>query len=224
MDRSTASSRLARPAPPVGDPATAAAGVPGSRAIIHPAWLRITHWVNVLAVFVMVASGWRVYNAAPLFDWQFPKVLTLGGWLGGALQWHFAGMWLLGLNGLCYVGLNLASRRVGAKFLPLGPAEVRRDFAAALRGRLSHADPRHYNAVQKLAYLGIVADLALLVLSGLVLWKPVQFPLLHDAMGGYDTARFVHFFAMGFLVCFVAGHVAMVALFPRTLLAMVRGR
>jgi len=191
---------------------------------IHPGWLRAAHWLNAMAVLVMVASGWRVYNAAPLFTFRFPGEATLGGWLGGALQWHFAGMWLLGLNGLAYLLLNLGSGRFAHKFFPLRAGELWRDLRAALRGRLAHSDPRHYNGLQRLAYLFVIADLALLVLSGLVLWKSVQFPLLREAMQGYEGARLVHFLAMAALMAFVAGHLFMVALVPRTLIAMIRGR
>lgn len=198
--------------------------VVGIVAPVHPRWLRITHWLNALAVLVLVASGWRIYNAAPFLDFRFPKDITLGGWLAGAVQWHFAAMWLLAANGLIHLAFNVASGRAWRKFLPLSPRAVWRDLRAALAGRLSHADPAHYNAVQKAAYLFVWADLALLVLSGLVLWKNVQFPLLRELMGGYEAARRVHFFAMAALVAFVAVHLAMVALVPRTLLAMIRGR
>jgi thiosulfate reductase cytochrome b subunit len=192
---------------------------------IHPMWLRLTHWVNVLAVVVMVTSGWRIFNASPFWEGvAFPKGLTLGGWLGGALQWHFAAMWLLAANGLLYLGFNLASGRFARKFFPVSPRGVWADLMAALRGKLAHDDLRHYNAVQRAAYLFVVLDLIVLVLSGLVLWKSVQFPVLRDLMGGYEAARRVHFFAMLLLVAFVAVHLAMVALVPRTLLAMLRGR
>lgn len=191
---------------------------------IHPAWLRVAHWLNAVAVLVMVGSGWRVYNASPLFAFRFPREVTLGGWLGGALQWHFAGMWLLFINGLVYLALNLASGRFGRKFFPLTAGDLLRDLRAALRGRLAHADPHTYNGLQRAAYLFVIVDLALLVLSGLVLWKSVQFPLLREAMGGYDGAREVHFIAMAALLAFVAVHLIMVALVPRTLIAMIRGR
>ena len=204
--------------------AIARATVPASSLTIHPLWLRASHWLNAVAVVVMVSSGWRVYNASPLFDFRFPREVALGGWLGGALQWHFAGMWLLVLNGLVYLTLNVLSGRFQHKFFPLRPAAVWSDLRAALRGRLSHADPRHYNGLQRVAYLGVMLDLLVLVLSGLVLWKSVQFPLLRELMGGYDVARRIHFIAMAALVAFVAGHLSMVALVPRTLIAMVRGR
>ena len=190
---------------------------------IHPGWLRLTHWLNALAVVLLVMSGWRIYNASPLFDFRFPNEITLGGWLGGALQWHFAAMWLLGINGIVYVLCNVASGRLQRKFFPLTPRAIFADFLAALRGRLSHADPHQYNAVQRAAYLFVIIDVALLVMSGLVLWKSVQFPLLRELLGGYETARLVHFFTMGALVAFVAVHLVMVALVPRSLLTMIRG-
>jgi thiosulfate reductase cytochrome b subunit len=190
---------------------------------IHPLWLRVTHWLNVLAVVILLTSGWRIYNAAPLFDFRFADSITLGGWLGGTLQWHFAAMWLLAANGTVYLLLNLGSGRLSRRFFPLSPLAVFADLLDAMRGRLSHADPRHYNAVQRAVYLFAIVDSVLLVISGLVLWKSVQFPLLRELLGGYETARRVHFFAMVALVTFVAVHLTMVALVPRTLRAMVRG-
>lgn len=197
---------------------------PSNRSAIHPLWLRLTHWVNALAVLILVASGWRIYNADPLFDFRFADALTLGGWLAGALQWHFAAMWVLVANGLVYLLVNLASGRLRRRFLPITPGAVFVDLEAALRGRLAHADPRHYNAVQRVAYLFVILASVLAVISGLVLWKSVQFPLLRELLGGYETARYVHFFAMAGLVAFVAVHLVMVALVPRTLLSMIRGR
>ena len=192
--------------------------------LVHPLWLRLTHWINALALLLLVTSGWRIYNASPIFEFKFPKTITLGGWLGGALQWHFAAMWLLVANGLLYLVLNLATGRFRNKLLPVRPGEVVADLQAALRGALSHADPARYNAVQKAAYVGVIALLALVVLSGLAIWKPVQFAVLAALMGGFDTARVVHFFAMSGLVLFLVVHVVMVALVPRTLVAMLRGR
>ena len=188
---------------------------------IHPLWMRITHWLNALAVLVLVTSGWRIYDASPLFDFEFPTAITLGGWLGGALQWHFAAMWLLAINGLIYLALNVASGRLWRKFFPLSPAGIWRDALAAVRGKLSHADPRRYNNVQRLAYLFVMVDIAVLVLSGLVLWKSVQFAGLRELLGGYEFARRIHFCAMAALVAFVAVHLVMVALVPRTLLTML---
>lgn len=193
------------------------------RATIHPVWLRLTHWLNALAVLIMVGSGWQIYDASPLFHFRFPPEITLGGWLAGAIQWHFAAMWLLAANGMLYLALNLLSGRLRRTFFPLSAGAILADLKAALRGRLSHADLRHYNAVQRFAYLFAVIDILLLVLSGLVLWKSVQFPILRTLLGGYDTARYIHFFAMAGLAAFVAVHLVMVAVVPRSLLTMIRG-
>ncbi|CAN5613867.1 cytochrome b/b6 domain-containing protein [soil metagenome] len=197
---------------------------PAATRPIHPGWLRVVHWLNAVAVLVMVTSGWRIYNASPFLDFSIPADLTLGGWLGGAIQWHFAGMWLLAVNGLVYLAMNIVTGRMRRKFFPISVALIWRDMAAALRGKLSHADPRQYNGVQRAAYLFVMLDLIVLVLSGLVLWKSVQFGLLRELMGGYESARRVHFFAMALLVAFVAVHLLMVALVRKTLLTMIRGR
>ncbi|GBU13818.1 membrane protein [Enterobacterales bacterium] len=197
---------------------------PSKPEVVHPLWLRLTHWFNALAVLIMVTSGWQIYNASPLFDFSFSRSLTLGGWLGGGIQWHFAGMWLFGLNGLFYLLMNIVTGRMKRKFWPLTPRGILRDLGAALRGKLAHADLRHYNMVQRAAYVFVMFDGIILVLSGLVVWKSVQFPLLRELLGGFDTARYVHFLAMASLVGFVALHLVMVALVPKTLLAMLRGR
>lgn len=192
--------------------------------IVHPGWLRAMHWLNALAVMVLMMSGWRIYNATAFLGFGIPGDITLGGWLGGALQWHFAAMWVLGINGLLYLLFNLSTGRLLRRFFPLSPRAVLADLMQALKGRLVHADPTHYNMVQRLAYLFVMLDSLVLVLSGLVLWKSVQFPLLRELMGGYEGARLVHFFAMAALAAFVVVHLVMVALVPRTLVYMVRGR
>ena len=191
---------------------------------IHPVWLRVTHWLNAIAMLLLIMSGWRIYDAAPFFAFVIPKNLTLGGWLGGAIQWHFAAMWLLVGNGIVYLACNALGGRLFRKFFPLSPREFVSDLLSALRGRLSNADPRQYNTVQRLAYLFVIADAVLLVMSGLVLWKSVQFPILRELLGGYEATRRVHFLAMSALVAFVGVHLVMVALVPRTLLTMIRGR
>jgi thiosulfate reductase cytochrome b subunit len=193
------------------------------KTITHPLWLRASHWINLIAIAIMVLSGWRIYNASPIFAFRFPNRITLGGWLGGALLWHFAAMWLLFANGLFYLLMNIVSGRFRSRFLPIRLKDLARDFLAALRGKLAHDKPDDYNAVQKLAYLFVIADVILLVLSGLVVWKSVQFPLLRDLMGDYDNARIVHFFAMAALLAFFSVHVVMVALVPKTLITMIRG-
>ncbi len=195
----------------------------GSITRIHPLTVRVTHWVNALAVLIMVMSGWRIYDASPLFDFVIPQGVTLGGWLAGALLWHFAAMWVLAINGVVYVAYGIFSGHFRRSMFPLSPAALVRDVAGALRGRLHH-ELGAYNAVQRFAYLGVIAVLFVLVLSGLAIWKPVQFQHIAALMGGYEGARRVHFFAMSLLVVFVAVHVALVILVPRTFLPMWTGR
>jgi thiosulfate reductase cytochrome b subunit len=191
--------------------------------VIHPLAVRATHWVNAFAMACMLMSGWAIYNASPLFDFRFPAWATVGGWLGGSIAWHFAAMWLLLLNGLAYVGYGLASGHFRRHFLPVTPGEVLHDAALAARLKLAHV-PGSYNAVQRLSYLGVLALAALAVASGLSIWKPVQFDTLVDLFGGYDFARRVHFFAMAGICLFIAVHLLLVVLVPRTLWPMFSGR
>jgi thiosulfate reductase cytochrome b subunit len=217
MPSKTASAISAR----VPDAASRSAGV------IHPRWVRITHWINVIAMFVMVTSGWRIYNASPLFPFTFPPAITIGDefdGLQGALLWHFAAMWLLAVNGVIYVTLGILSGRFRRKLLPIRPAEVIRDLRAAFAGRLSHEDLSVYNAVQRLLYAGVIVAGIVMVLTGVSIWKPVQFQELAAVFGGYDAARFVHFFAMATIVGFLAIHVILAILVPKSLRAMILGR
>jgi thiosulfate reductase cytochrome b subunit len=195
-----------------------------TRLVIHPLWVRVTHWINALAMLMMIGSGWQIYNASPLFGFEFPTQIALGNWLAGALLWHFAAMWLLVINGVVYLALGFATGRLRRKLLPIRPNEVARDFVAACRGKLSHADHSVYNAVQKTLYVGILLTGVVIVLSGLSIWKPVQFQSLTSFFGGYDTARYVHFGAMTAIVTFLIVHVALAILVPKSLRAMIVGR
>jgi thiosulfate reductase cytochrome b subunit len=192
--------------------------------VIHPLYVRITHWINALAVLLMIGSGWQIYNASPLFAFTFPKGLTLGGWLAGGLLWHFAAMWLFIANGLVYVMLGLLTGRFRRKLWPIRPVDVVRDLGAALGGRLGHDDLARYNAVQKALYSGVLLAGAVIVASGFAIWKPVQLQELTALFGGYEGARLVHFFAMGAMVWFLVVHVVMAVLVPKSLRAMIRGR
>jgi thiosulfate reductase cytochrome b subunit len=191
---------------------------------IHPLVVRLTHWINAAAVLTMIASGWQIYNASPLFPFAFPRSITLGGWLAGALQWHFAAMWLLVINGLVYVSYGIVSGHFRRKLLPISPGAVLGDLVGALRGRLAHDDLSVYNAAQRAAYLALIIALAVLVASGLAIWKPVQLHWLAKLMGDYEGARLLHFFAMTTVAVIVLVHVVMVALVPRTFPTMVTGR
>jgi thiosulfate reductase cytochrome b subunit len=204
---------------------------------LHPAIVRVTHWLNAIAIFIMIGSGWRIYNNDPIFAWiNFPLFATLGGdpdltyklngdvGFSNALLWHFAAMWLLVVNGLVYVGYGLVSGRFRRKLLPISPREIIATVGAALRLKLVHDDISVYNAIQKLLYLGILFVLALIVLSGLAIWKPVQFQELTAFFGGFQGARLVHFLCMSAIVGFILIHVSLALLVPSTLLAMVTGR
>ena len=192
--------------------------------LVHPLAVRLTHWVNALAVGVMIASGWQIYNASPLFAFTFPAWATLGGWLGGGLLWHFAAMWLLAANGILMLAYGLVSGRYRKKLLPITPSALVADTRAALGGRLAHDDIANYNAVQKLLYAGVIALLVLLVLSGASIWKPVQFASLAALFGGYEGARLVHFLAMSGVALFIVVHVAMALLVPSSMRAMIAGK
>jgi thiosulfate reductase cytochrome b subunit len=182
----------------------------------------------------MIGSGWRIYNSEPLFDFEFPVWMTLGGWpevsqhwhneegLAGALQWHFVAMWLLFVNFLVYLVYGLMSGHFRRDFWPVWPHEVMRDLRAALGGRLVH-NVGERNAVQRELDLGVIAIIVLTLLSGLSIWKPVQFQELTAVFGGYDAARYVHFFCMAAIVVFLVVHLTL-TLVPKVLPPMITGR
>jgi len=192
--------------------------------IIHPLWVRVSHGISIVAMFVMIGSGWQIYNASPLFSFTFPRGITLGGWLAGALLWHFAAMWLLVVNGIVYLVLGVLTGHFGRKLLPIRLRDIVADLRAALTLRLSHDDLSVYNAVQKLFYVGVILAMVIVVASGLAIWKPVQFRELTLLFGGYDAARYVHFFAMAAIVGFLVVHIALAVIFPKSLRAMITGR
>ena len=192
--------------------------------VIHPLWVRVTHWINALAMIVMIGSGWQIYNASPIFNFEFPEQVTIGGWLAGGIMWHFAAMWLLVANGLVYLVLGFSTGRFKRKLLPIRPREVIADIKAALTFRLSHEDLSVYNAVQRILYLGVILAAIVIVLSGLSIWKPVQLQELTFVFGGYDNARIVHFLAMSAIAAFLVIHVVLAILVPKSLRAMVTGR
>src|ERR1700753_2210674 len=192
--------------------------------VIQPAWVRAMHWTNAVAMILMIMSGWQIYNASPLFSFRFSHSITLGGWLGGALLWHFAAMWLLMVNGLVYLITGFATGRFRRKLFPITPTGVLSDVKAALTFKLAHDDLSKYNYVQKLLYAGIIVVGVVIVLSGLSIWKPVPLQWLTALLGGYEPARYVHFFCMSLIVAFLVVHVALALLVPKSLRAMIIGR
>ncbi len=192
------------------------------KVYVHTLFVRVFHWVNALGITLMIMSGWRIYNASPLFDFRFPSGITLGGWLGGALQWHFAAMWLLVVNFLIYVIVGFASGHFRKRFTPVSPSSVLGDMTRALNGRLPHSTIT-YNAVQKAAYIGVLLAIVLTIVSGAVVWKPVQLQEMGILLGGYEGARLVHFLGMTAICAFIVLHLTLVALVPSTLIPMIVG-
>ena len=202
-------------------------------------WLvRVTHWVTVVALPLMVASGLRIFDAYPAFarkgepfccypfaGREVPVSLTLGGWLAGARHWHFAVMWILVANALVYIGFlifrgewrELAPRRGDAR----GAWEMLRFYLGV---RPDHPRQGKHNALQRVAYFAMPVVTAVIVLSGIAIWKPVQLHWLTMLFGGYVWARYIHFVGMVLLVLLVLGHVFMVfAVDPYALRSMVTG-
>jgi thiosulfate reductase cytochrome b subunit len=191
---------------------------------LHPLPVRVMHWINAITIFVMIGSGWKIYDDEVLFGWlHFPDWLTLGQWAQHGLLWHFAGMWVFVINGLCYLVYTFATGRFVRMLLPLRWPELKATIVDALHFKLGHADTTKYNAVQKLLYMGVMTIGVLAVLSGLSLWKPIQFSGLLALFGDFQTARLVHFFCMSGIVGFITVHVALALLVPKTLVAMLTG-
>ncbi|MGC8469015.1 MAG: cytochrome b/b6 domain-containing protein [Acetobacteraceae bacterium] len=189
---------------------------------IHPWPLRLMHWLNALALVIMIGSGWQIYDAHQLFRFAIPPSVTIGEWLAGAIAWHFAAMWLFVLNGLAYLAWGTVSGHFRRRFLPLSPRAVLRDLWLAATFRLPHR-PGRYNAVQRLLYLGVLACGTLSVVTGLAFWKPVQLWWLSDLLGGFRETRFLHFAAMSGIVAFLAVHLVLVAAVPKVLAPMITG-
>jgi thiosulfate reductase cytochrome b subunit len=191
---------------------------------LHPLPLRIMHWTNAIAIFIMIGSGWKIYNDDVIFGFlHFPDAVVIGKWAQHGLQWHFFGMWIFVLNGLAYLSYGLATGRFRRKLLPISIREILATVGDALRFRLRHDDLTHYNAVQKILYLGVMCVGVLIVISGLALWKPVQFSELAALFGSFQTIRLVHFLCMSAIVAFVVIHVTLALLVPQSLLAMITG-
>jgi len=189
---------------------------------IHPWPLRLMHWLNAVAIIMMIGSGWQIYNASPLFSFNIPEALAIGGWLGAGIAWHLAFLWLLLANGTAYLIWGISSGHFKRKLWPISPSAVAREIFAALRFKLPH---QHgvYNAVQRLLYVGVIFAGFVVVISGLGIWKPVQLWFFTDLCGGYFIARYVHFFAMAAIVAFLIVHILLVIMVPRVLPPMILG-
>ena len=182
------------------------------------------HWTNAVAMFIMIGSGWKIYNDEVIFGWlHFPEFLTIGKWAQHGLQWHFFGMWIIVLNGIAYVSYGFATGRFRRMLLPIRWSEVLHTTKDTLRLRFAHDDLTKYNAVQKLLYIGVICAAILIVISGLAIWKPIQFSELLPLFGSFQNARLVHFLCMSAIVLFIAVHIILALLVPRTLISMITG-
>ena len=203
---------------------------------LHPGVLRAMHWINALAMLIMIGSGWTIYNDQPLFSFiDFPEPIAIGGipdiayklhgdgGMGGALLWHFAAMWVLIVNGLMYLGYGLTTGRFRRMLLPIRSRDVMVTIRETLRFHVAHEDLTVYNAVQKILYIGVMGLVIVQVLIGLALWKPVQLAWLVALFGGFQTARYLHFLGMVGICAFLAIHVTLSLLVPRTMVNMVLG-
>src|SRR5215831_9703031 len=191
---------------------------------LHPLAVRIMHWTNAVAMLIMITSGWKIYNDEVIFGWlHFPEAITLGKWAQHGLQWHFFGMWILAINGTIYLIYGFVTGRFREKLLPIRPGEIVTTIGDALRFRLNHDDLTHYNAVQKVLYVGIILVGIVAVISGLAIWKPIQFSELTSLFYDFQTARLVHFLCMSAIVGFLVVHVTLALVVPHTLVAMVTG-
>jgi thiosulfate reductase cytochrome b subunit len=191
---------------------------------LHPVPVRIMHWINAVAIFIMIGSGWKIYDDDIIVSFlRFPDSIVIGKWAQYGLEWHFFGMWIFVLNGLAYISYGIATGRFRRKLFPISIREVFVTIGEALRFRLRHDDLTHYNAVQKVLYLGVMMVGILIVISGLALWKPVQFSELANLFGSFQNIRLVHFLCMSAIVAFIVVHVTLALLVPQSLVAMLTG-
>ncbi len=191
---------------------------------LHPVPVRVMHWLNALAMFVMVGSGWGIYNDDVIINGvHFGPDWRIGSWAAESLLWHFAFMWVLVVNGLAYLGYGLVTGRLRERLFPIRLHDIAHTIRDTLRFKLAHEDLTTYNAVQKLLYLVVIVAGVGQVVTGLAIWKPVQFSGLVRLLGGFQTARELHFAGMAVIVGFAAVHVALALLVPSTLWAMLTG-
>lgn len=197
--------------------------LPRSRRL-HPWPVRIMHWVNAFAMLVMIGSGWGIYNDSVIFHgFEFPRGIVLGSWAAQSLLWHFAGMWLLVLNGAAYLIYGFATGRFRERLLPIRVGDVLQTIRDTLRLKIAHEDITIYNGVQKILYVVVILAGIAQVVTGLAIWKPVQFSGLVSLLGGFQAARLLHFGGMAIIVGFVVVHVLLAILVPKTLWAMLTG-
>lgn len=191
---------------------------------LHPWPVRIMHWINAATMLVMIGSGWSIYDDDVIIGGlHFSKFWRLGDWAAWSLNWHFAGMWLLVVNGAAYLAYGFLTGRFRKRLLPIRLPDVVHTIRDTLRFRFAHDDLTVYNAVEKLLYILVILAGISQVITGLAIWKPVQFSGLVSLLGGFQATRILHFTGMAVIVGFLAVHVGLAILVPRTLWAMLNG-
>jgi thiosulfate reductase cytochrome b subunit len=191
---------------------------------LHPAPVRIMHWINAVAMLVMITSGWGIYDDNVIIrGFHFGQFWRLGDWAAWSLNWHFAGMWLLAINGLVYLAYGVITGRFSERFLPIRLSDLTHTVTDTLRFKIEHEDITVYNAVQKVLYIGVILVGIVQVVTGLAIWKPVQFSGLVWLLGGFQSARVLHFLGMALIFGFLIVHVVLAMLVPKTLWAMLAG-
>ncbi len=191
---------------------------------LHPIPVRVMHWINAVAMVTMIGSGWGIYNDSVIFHFiYFPHAVRIGGWAAESLLWHFAAMWLLAINGLAYLLYGLATGRFRERLLPIRMHDLVQTVRDTLHFKIEHNDLTIYNAVQKVLYIVVILAGIWQVVTGLAVWKPIQFSGLADLLGGFQGARLAHFLGMAVIVGFLVVHVALSLLVPSTLWAMLTG-
>jgi thiosulfate reductase cytochrome b subunit len=191
---------------------------------LHPLPVRLMHWTNALAMIIMIMSGWGIYDDYVIIPGlHFSEAFRLGSWAAPSLLWHFAGMWLLAANGLAYLVYGTLTGRLRERMLPIRLGELTQTVRDTLHLKIEHDDLTVYNAVQKLLYIVVIVAGIAQVITGLLIWKPVQFSSAVALLGGFQAVRIEHFIGMSVIVGFLLVHVALSLLVPRTLWAMLSG-
>lgn len=189
---------------------------------IHKGSLRLLHWLNAMAVLVLISSGWAIYNADPFYDFSFTNPVLLGNFLTEALRWHLALAWFFFATVLLFIIFRVLMSVDGPALKPVSLKGVYADMIAAIAIRLHHSVGT-YNQIQRIFYLSIMLLFFIVLLSGLALWKPVQLYALTELFGCYESTRRVHFWTMVSIVIFIVVHLFMIIITPSTLLSMIFG-
>ena len=191
---------------------------------LHPLPVRIMHWINAFAMIAMIMSGWGIYDDDVIIHGlHFSSALRLGSWAAPSLLWHFAAMWVLALNGLAYLIYGFATGRLRERMLPIRIDALVQTIRETLHFKIAHDDLTVYNAVQKLLYIVVILAGISQVVTGLLIWKPIQFSSAVALLGGFQAVRVEHFIGMSVIVGFLMVHVALSLLVPQTLWAMLSG-